>query len=183
MVDASQGEAQEYVSNILATSGSNEVLTSRMELMGLSVDEVVALAAMPRSNAVMQRIGRLGSWSSETKVTNEFFRVLLSETWEVVPGTSDPVEYKARGKTIYISEHDRNILDSEAMKGAAEGFRDDPVAFKKIFQRSWSRMSGLGVLRPVAETTSSAVRVGCLFHLMVALVATALAACVNEMVL
>lgn len=76
-----------------------------MVVQGLTPREGVALAARPRSPAQQKRLGWSGSWTSTpTKVSNEYFKVLLNNKWQKVDKADGGVEYKAEGKEdVYMT--------------------------------------------------------------------------------
>lgn len=111
----------------------------RMKIMGLSVAQMVALAARPRSPSHMIRLGYSGSYTQDpTAVSNVFFNTLLSETWESVPG-SDVDEYQAVGNAdVYALSTDLALIWDPEFKAQAVMFAGNNDLFLDEFKLAWT---------------------------------------------
>lgn len=111
----------------------------RMKIMGLSVEQMVALAARPRSPSQMVRLGYSGSYTQDANtVSNAFFNILLTETWEVVPGSEDG-EYQAVGKTdVFALATDLALIWDPEFKAQSVMYAGNNDLFLKEFNGAWT---------------------------------------------
>lgn len=111
----------------------------RMNIMGLSVPQMVALAARPRSPSHMVRLGYSGSYTQDpTTVSNAFFTLLLTETWEEVPG-SGSAEYQAVGKSgVYALATDLALVWDPEFKAQSTIYAEDNDQFLDEFGSAWT---------------------------------------------
>jgi catalase (peroxidase I) len=98
--------------------------------MGLSTRELVALSHL---------IG-----GARTAYTGPFaveFADLLSETWELyIDVSSGNVQYKAKGKELYILQTDYNLLLDAEMLTIVQEFASDRDAFLSVFEGAWPKL-------------------------------------------
>ncbi|KAL3667306.1 hypothetical protein V7S43_007536 [Phytophthora oleae] len=107
------------------------------KILGVSLEEAIALAGRPRSAAQQKALGYSGAYS-ENSVThsNEFFSLLLNEKWSSLR----EIEYKADGKDIYMLDTDLALLDAPELKTYVEKFATDEAAFNTIFASAWAKV-------------------------------------------
>ncbi len=108
-------------------------------MRGLTVEELVAVSARPRSFNQMQRSGYLNAtWSEEINVvSNEYFQVLLNETWLPVEGPSG-TQYAAGSRALTSS--DMQLLWDPVLKNVAQSFASDETLFLTAFASAWTKM-------------------------------------------
>jgi catalase-peroxidase len=106
---------------------------------GLEVDELIALAARPRSANQMARIGYLNAtWTeSLSVVSNAYFVLLLNETWKAVQGPAG-VQYAA-GELV-LTPSDMQILWMPDLRNIAQQFASDNSLFLSKFVSAWTKL-------------------------------------------
>ncbi|CAM9833697.1 unnamed protein product [Scytosiphon promiscuus] len=113
----------------------------RMKIVGLSVPQMVALAARPRSASHMvDNLGFSGSYTTTTPavLSNEYYNILLTETWEEVPG-SDGAEYQAVGKSdVFALATDLALVWDPEFKAQSFTYATDNDLFLKEFASAWT---------------------------------------------
>lgn len=111
----------------------------RMKIMGLSVPQMVALAARPRSPSQMIRLGFSGSYTEDpTTVSNAFFKILLTETWEEVPG-SGGAEYEAVDSPgVYALATDLALVWDGEFKAQSVKYAENNYLFLDEFASAWT---------------------------------------------
>ncbi|KAG2424571.1 hypothetical protein HXX76_014451 [Chlamydomonas incerta] len=141
-VDAVEGEhaAHAQPPRVLA----NKILQVRdnAAVMGLSPREAVALAARPRSPSQQQRLGYSGSWThTPSRVSNQYFKVLLGETWLRTNSSEGLEEFAAAGgKGLFMTPTDLAIKWDPEMLAIAQEFAADNKAFLQTFAGAWTRL-------------------------------------------
>lgn len=102
---------------------------------------MVALAGRPRSPSQMIRLGYSGSYTEDpTTVSNAFFTILLTNTWEVVPD-SDGGEYQAVGKTgVYALATDLALVWDPEFKAQVVMYAEDNEQFLQEFSYAWTAL-------------------------------------------
>ncbi|KAG2448406.1 hypothetical protein HYH02_006298 [Chlamydomonas schloesseri] len=139
-VDAPEGEhaAQVQPPRVLA----NKILQVRdnARVMGLSMREAVALAARPRSPSQQRRLGYSGSWThTPSHLSNQYFKVLLDETWLRTNSSEGLEEFAAAGGTgLFMTPTDLAIKWDAEMLAIAQEFATDNKAFLQTFASAWS---------------------------------------------
>lgn len=127
-----------YVPDPIVSVRDNE------QVMGLNAYDTVALAGRLRSPTQQKRLGYSGSYQSDpSKLSNEFYKLLLSEDWTPVTegaGMSVKTEYKAEGKDIYITGADLVLKMDEEYRKIVEEFAEDEQKFKDSFSMSWTKL-------------------------------------------
>ncbi|CAM9581686.1 unnamed protein product [Hapterophycus canaliculatus] len=115
----------------------------RMKIVGLSVAQMVALAARPRSASHMvDNLGFSGSYTttSPAVLSNEYYNILLTETWEEVPG-SDGAEYQAVGKSdVFALATDLALIWDPEFKAQSFMYATDNDLFLKEFSSAWTTL-------------------------------------------
>ncbi|GIL54308.1 hypothetical protein Vafri_9888 [Volvox africanus] len=111
-------------------------------VMGLTFREAVALKAMIRSPSQQQRLGYSGSWTDNpTRLSNEFFKVLLDNDWVNVTSAAGQLEMKAVGKEgVYMMPCDLAIKWDPVFAAIAQEFVTDSTAFYTAFASGWNKM-------------------------------------------
>jgi len=138
--DATDGQGSSLLQPNTDFSQTIDQQRSVTNLLGFTTREMVALSGRPRSPSQMGRMGYFGSWTNNpTALTNEYYIVLLSETWEpyTVP-SSQKKQFKARGKDLYMLQSDLNLLwDAESL-AHVEDFAADNALFQEEFAGAWT---------------------------------------------
>jgi catalase-peroxidase len=119
---------------------NDSIIASRdnMKIMGFTPYQWVALAARPRSIVQQLRLGYSGSYTEDpTKLTNDFFNILLTNQWELHSNTTIVPEYKAVGKNLYVLESDLALIWDDEFKAIAQEYATDAKWFKKNFAKAW----------------------------------------------
>lgn len=113
----------------------------RMKVMGLSVPQFVALAGRPRSPSQMVWLGYGGSYTQDpTTVSNAFYKILLSERWEKVPG-SGGAEYQAVGKPgVYALATDLVFVWDNEFKAQSVVYAGDNDLYLQELASAWTAL-------------------------------------------
>ena len=112
-----------------------------LKVQGLTPAEGVALAARLRSPAQQKLLGYSGSWTSNpSQLSNEYFKVLLSNEWKPVKSASGLPEFKADGKALYLTPSDLAIKNVPELNAIAKGYAADNAAFLKAFASAWTKV-------------------------------------------
>eukprot|EP01134_Creolimax_fragrantissima_P000589 CFRG0589T1 len=107
-----------------------------MNVMGLTVEEMVALAGRLRSPTQQERLGFMGSYTKEPSIlTNTYYIALLNNEW--VPSSEDKNVYTSPGKDIYMLETDLVLIQVPEYKKIVEQYASDEALFKKKFADAW----------------------------------------------
>lgn len=127
-----------YVPDPIVSVRDNE------QVMGLDPYDTVSLAGRPRSPTQQKRLGYSGSYVSDpSTLTNEFYKLLLSEEWVPVQDGAEFVvstEYTAVGKDIYITGADLVLTKDPRYREIVKEFADDEALFKETLVDSWTRL-------------------------------------------
>lgn len=117
------------------------------QLMGLTVKEMVAVMGVgpPRVSVGWLMTGYRGNWTTNpTRLGNEYFQTLVSETWEkyTVPATNMS-QYRAKrsGGDIFALPIDVAILMDPALKAIAQDYAADEELFLLQFAAAWVKMA------------------------------------------
>ncbi|KUF86722.1 Ribose-5-phosphate isomerase [Phytophthora nicotianae] len=87
--------------------------------------------------AQQKALGFSGSYSnSSATLSNEYFKVLLNETWTAV----SKKEFKAGDKDIYMLDTDLALLEAPELKASVEKFASNEFAFKQTFSKAWNKV-------------------------------------------
>merc|ERR1719498_427550 len=107
------------------------------------------------------RSGFEGQWTSEpTRFSNDYFKTLLSEDWEefVVPQTGN-IQYKAKGKDLYMLKTDLMFRYDAEFLAIAQDYASDNDLFLADFAEAWIRITNadrfLGPTGNVCETEAN----------------------------
>lgn len=127
-----------YVPDPIVSVRDNE------QVMGLDAYDTVALAGRLRSPTQQRRLGYKGSYGSDpSKLSNEFYRLLISEDWVPVEEGAEvglTTEYRAEGQDIFITGADLVLtMDDEYRKIVTE-FAEDEQKFLEQFSLSWTKI-------------------------------------------
>lgn len=132
-------------------------VADNLRVAGLTVPEGVALAGGLRSPAHQKALGYSGSWSSQPdRLSNEFFKVLLANTWEPTKSASGKDEFKAKGKAgVFITPAD-HVLLSEPYLAVVKQYAADNAKFLRDFSAAWTRRMNADRFRgPAGNTCAS----------------------------
>ena len=118
--------------------------------MGLTDAEIVALSgahALGRCHPTSS--GFTGPWTfSPTTFSNDYFKLLLSETWQPKPW-SGPLQFEdAKTKSLMMLPSDLALIEDPEMKAHVEAFAKDSGAFFRAFAAAFVKLQELGVKFP-----------------------------------
>ncbi|KAJ8550560.1 hypothetical protein ON010_g10509 [Phytophthora cinnamomi] len=100
-----------------------------IKILGVSPYEAVALAHRPRSVALQKTLSYSGSYCNNSlMVSNEYFLVLVHETWTEV----SEKEYKAEGKDMHMMDTDLALLATPEPKEAVQLYASEDGVFKHV---------------------------------------------------
>ncbi|GMF14099.1 unnamed protein product [Phytophthora lilii] len=135
--DAKSGEGDDILAPREYYNTTVAAVRDNIKILGVSEKEAVALAGRPRSAAQQKALGYSGSYcNSSATLSNEYFKVLLSEKWTKV----SEKEYKADGKDIYMLDTDLALLDAPELKTTVKQFATKEPLFKKTFAAAWAKV-------------------------------------------
>ncbi|ETL82749.1 hypothetical protein L917_17138, partial [Phytophthora nicotianae] len=135
--DAQNGDGDDILAPREYYNSSVTAVRDNIKILGVSPEEAVALAARPRSAAQQKALGFSGSYSnSSATLSNEYFKVLLNETWTAV----SKKEFKAGDKDIYMLDTDLALLEAPELKASVEKFASNEFAFKQTFSKAWNKV-------------------------------------------
>jgi catalase (peroxidase I) len=140
--DAPDGTGSTYLAPRYNYSDIITEFNQRVKLSGLSNAEAVALSARLRSREQQIRLGFRGSWTLNISVlSNDYFKVLLEEEWEINSTTKWEPEYKAKGKEIFMLGSDLAIRFDAQLLAIAQNYAADNVLFLKAFASAWTKLA------------------------------------------
>ncbi|KAH7492273.1 Catalase-peroxidase 2 [Phytophthora ramorum] len=135
--DAENGEGDDILAPREYYNTTAIAVQDNIKILGVSGQEAVALAGRPRSVAQQKAQGYSGSYSNCSEaLTNDYFNVLLNETWTPVSAK----EYKAEGKDLFMLDTDLALLEVPELKKAVELFASSDHAFKQVFASAWAKV-------------------------------------------
>ncbi|KAG7378333.1 hypothetical protein PHYPSEUDO_010241 [Phytophthora pseudosyringae] len=135
--DAENGDGDDILAPREYYNSTLTGVRDNIKILGVSPEEAVALAGRPRSAEQQKALGYSGSYSnSSATLSNDFFKVLLNETWTSV----SKKEFKAGDKDIYMLDTDLALLESPELKASVEKFASNESAFKKAFTKAWNKV-------------------------------------------
>ncbi|CAM9318548.1 unnamed protein product [Choristocarpus tenellus] len=113
----------------------------RMQMMGLTARQMVALAGRLRSPSQQARLGWRGSYTTDpSMLTNDLYVKLLTETWEPVDADAEfsDTEYKAVGKDIYLTPSDLALIWDPEFRAIVEEYAMHEEVFLYEFGNAWN---------------------------------------------
>ncbi len=119
---------------------NDSIVESRdnMKIMGFPSHLWVALAGRPRSTVQQLRLGYTGSYTQDpTKLSNEYFQVLLANKWQLNSNLTIEPEYKAVSKDLYVLESDLALIWDNEFKAIVQEYATDDQWFKANFAKAW----------------------------------------------
>eukprot|EP00903_Cladosiphon_okamuranus_P014548 g13495.t1 len=144
-VDALEDDPNHDLLSILEPTREYETVIigvrDRMKIAGLTVPQMVALAGRPRSTAYMTGLGYSGSYTEDTgDVSNLYYNLLLTETWEEVPG-SDGEEWQAVDTPgVYVLATDLALVWDPEFKAQVYLYAQDNDLFLYEFGKAWTAL-------------------------------------------
>ncbi|CAN0339197.1 unnamed protein product [Pylaiella littoralis] len=114
----------------------------RMKIAGLTVPQMVALAGSPRNAELMKTRGYSGSYTSEvaSPLSNEFFKILLVNTWEEVEGSGGG-EYEAVDNPgVYALATDLALVWDPEFKAQTMKYAQNNDLFLTEFGHAWTTL-------------------------------------------
>ncbi|KAG6613468.1 Catalase/peroxidase HPI [Phytophthora cinnamomi] len=135
--DADNGNGTEILAPREYYNTTLIAVRDNIKILGVSPYEAVALAGRPRSVAQQKALGYSGSYCNNSlTLSNEYFQVLLNETWTEV----SEKEYKAEGKDVYMMDTDLALLAAPELKEAVQLFASEETVFKHVFSSAWAKV-------------------------------------------
>jgi len=117
------------------------------QVMGLSDVETVALAGRLRSPTQQKRVGFSGSYNADPSIlSNDFYRLLLSETWVPVGGAvpfgniTVSTEFQAEGKDIFVTASDLALIWDRSYRAVVVDFVSNEDYFKSSLAEAWVKL-------------------------------------------
>eukprot|EP00752_Nemacystus_decipiens_P003405 g3151.t1 len=144
-VDAEEDDPNHALLSILEPLREYETVIigvrDRMKIAGLTVPQMVALAGRPRSTTYMINLGFSGSYAEDTgEVSNTYYKLLLTETWEEVPG-SDGEEYQSVDTPgVYVLATDLALVWDPVFKAQVVKYAEDNDEFLYEFGKAWTAL-------------------------------------------
>ncbi|KAJ3229758.1 hypothetical protein HDU78_008833 [Chytriomyces hyalinus] len=133
-------------------SNADIEVTDNMAVMGLSPHDAVALAGRPRSGVEQKRRGLLGAYSKSSLLSNTYYKLLLSETWE--PTASNPKVFESKEKPgLFMLATDVALLSNPQLKAIVQEYAQDEAKFFNDFASAWNYLMHADL--PVTESASS----------------------------
>merc|ERR1719510_1124833 len=89
-----------------------------------------------------ERSGFKGKWTSQpSMLSNQYYTTLLTETWEEYknPNTGK-IQYKAKGKDIYVLKTDLLLRYDAELLAVTQDFASDNDNFLQTLKRAWTKM-------------------------------------------
>lgn len=142
--DASNGEGTEelgprsYMNVSVAISDNTKV-------MGLTPRERVALAGILRSPSLQRAAGYTDSWNaggSPSKLTHDYFKVLMDNAWEPTKSAAGVDEYRAVASKPqrFMTPSDEGIRTTPEFAAAAREFAANELRFLQALAAAWVRI-------------------------------------------
>lgn len=118
--------------------------------MGFSDAEIVALSgahALGRCHTTSS--GFTGPWTfSPTTLSNDYFKLLLSETWQPKKWAG-PLQFEdAKTRSLMMLPSDMALIEDAAMKKHVQAFAKDDGSFFRAFASAFVKLQELGVKFP-----------------------------------
>lgn len=129
--------------NVLSTISHVRQVFNRM---GFNDKEIVALlGAHALGRCHTDRSGYSGPWTrAETTMSNEYYRLLLEETW-TVKDWKGPKQYENKGGDLMMLPADLALIEDLKFKKYVEMYAKDEELFFKDFSQAFSKLLELGV--------------------------------------
>jgi len=150
--DATDGMGSEYLHPSIAGGFSETLIKFKdyISVMGLTQKEFAALNGAGYSigdsfdceGLFCRRDSFLGASSVSSELTNEFFKTLLRETWEVYTITnSNRTMYKARGKDLLMFKTDLMFKFDPELLAISQDFAADNDLFLAEVNKAWTKLA------------------------------------------
>lgn len=150
--DALEGDESVKVLEPRNYSSAGVEVRDNMAVMGLTVEEGVALAARPRSPSYQRLQGYSGSWAPESpaRLSNQYFTLLLEHPWQNVTSPSGRVEFKARylGRELYMTPADMALRNDPQLSSIARDYGRDNMVFLDVFKKAWFKVMHADLMKP-----------------------------------
>jgi len=145
-------------SDALANDTGSELLTPNLNMnansfeqrlwllnSGLTDREMVVLSARLRSPVHMGRLGfAAATWTNDSsKLSNLYFQILLSESWENFTSPGGFLQYKAAGKDLYMVQTDVNVKYQSDWLAIAQEYAGNSDLFLTDFSNAWSKLMNI----------------------------------------
>jgi len=146
--DASAGTAADDYLLPRVTGNFSDTLVEMQDyykVMGLTPKEYVALFARPFDEDFMTRRGyKPTGLPTSANLTNDFFKLLLSEHWEQYCPTGQAsganCQFKAAGKELYLLKTDLLLKYDPELLAVAQSYASDSNLFLKSFRAAWTKL-------------------------------------------
>lgn len=146
--DAEDGSGTEYLAPRVTGAWNDTILALRdtMNVMGLTTREFTVLMGGGHSLGQMHndRTGFTGAWTENpATLDNTYFTTLLSEDWEESVAPSSELQYKAKGKDLYMLNTDLMLRVDAEFRAVAEDYASDELIFMEEFALAWVKVMNL----------------------------------------
>ena len=142
--DASNGAGSQHLEpklNENLDTDKTDTLHETYTLMGLTPHEYVALVGGVRSLGKLSRKGFDGNATSKPDTfDNEFFVNLADMQWEKTVSGTGKIEYKARGKELYVLPSDVLLRYDPALMAIVQEYAIDNQSFASSFAAAWHKV-------------------------------------------
>lgn len=138
--DAVDGAGSENLEpRLFAFDKTVEGLRYKQKLLDMSDHEMVALQSRLRSSSLLNHSGV--EWTQDpSKVSNEYYKVLLNYTWEKFTTNAGISQYKAQGYDIYMEAADVSLLYDAEYMTIAQDFASDNNLYLTSFSGAWTKL-------------------------------------------
>lgn len=144
--DAADGAASEWLEPKVTgeVTDSAAIFKEWIKTFGLTNQEMTVLIGGGHSLGQMHpdRSGFTGAWTATpTALSNEYFRNLFAERWEVyeVPSTGKR-QYKAVNKELYMLPTDLLFVTDAELASIAEDYASNNDLFLEEFAAAWQKV-------------------------------------------
>eukprot|EP00471_Norrisiella_sphaerica_P000034 CAMPEP_0184479338 /NCGR_PEP_ID=MMETSP0113_2-20130426/1103_1 /TAXON_ID=91329 /ORGANISM="Norrisiella sphaerica, Strain BC52" /LENGTH=674 /DNA_ID=CAMNT_0026857397 /DNA_START=164 /DNA_END=2188 /DNA_ORIENTATION=+ len=143
--DAEDGLGSQYLTPRVTGDITDElhVFRDTITVMGLTLREFTALSGAHSFGRMHANVsGYQGAWTPDpTVLSNDYYQVLLSETWEPVSDASKEKKYfKAAGKELYMLKTDLMLLADPELRAFVEEFANSEKTFLDAFVSAWVKL-------------------------------------------
>jgi len=142
--DAEDGSGWQYLEpKVSGATNSTVALKDFVQGMGLSYREMAALIGGGHSLGKMHpdRSGFQGSWTEDpTRLSNDYFRTLLTETWEKFTTPGGLQQFKAKGKNLYMLNIDLLFMYDAELQSITQEYASDNELFLQDFTTAWTKI-------------------------------------------
>lgn len=140
--DATDGAGAEFLSPTLNASASIDDMQQRRNIMGLTNRELVVLSARLRSSSIESTLGCIGGLVPDASlVSNDYFKLLLNQTWTASPTVPDVFVSSAISGVALRT--DLNLKWHPDWLAIVEEMASDNKLFLIEFASAWTKLMNI----------------------------------------